>query len=86
MDLFISAKGKPFVPAKFNTISGLDRREYHVADVSYDRIFMSVCHKEVLVNLYVSKKITKEEVTFGLSLENIMTFFPNITWKDSWLE
>lgn len=83
LDLFVSYKSQPFVPAQFDT--DLGRRDYHVADVSYDRIFVAVSHTETLVNLYISEMIDHHGAKFILSLPNILTFFPNNTWKDSWL-
>ncbi|XP_016840986.1 sortilin-related receptor, L(DLR class) A repeats-containing-like isoform X2 [Nasonia vitripennis] len=83
LDLFVSYKSQPFVPAQFDT--DLGRRDYHVADVSYDRIFVAVSHTETLVNLYISEIIDHRAAKFILSLPNILTFFPNNTWKDSWL-
>lgn len=84
LDLFVSYKSQPFVNAQFNT--DLSRKDYHIADVSYDRIFVSVSHTETLANLYISEVIDHRGAKFILSLPNIMTFFPNSTWKDSWLK
>ncbi|XP_014221695.1 sortilin-related receptor-like [Trichogramma pretiosum] len=83
MDLFISYKSQPFVIAQFDT--NLNRRDYHVVDVSYDRVFVSVSHTETMVNLYISEIIDHRGAKFILSLPNIMSFCPNNTWKDSWL-
>lgn len=83
LELFVSFKRQPFVSAQFDT--DLARKEYHIADVSFDRIFVSVSHTETLVNLYISELIDKKSAKFILSLPNILTFFPNNTWKDSWL-
>lgn len=39
-----------------------------------------------MINLYVSEVIDHEKAIFTVSLESILTFFPNSTWKDSWLK
>ncbi|XP_024940142.1 sortilin-related receptor isoform X2 [Cephus cinctus] len=83
LDLYISYKNQSFVKAEFN--SELNRRDYHIADVSHNRVFIAVSHSETIVNLYVSETIDDKTATFTLSLERILTFFPNNTWKDSWL-
>ncbi|XP_012284613.1 sortilin-related receptor [Orussus abietinus] len=83
LDLYISYKRQPFVKARFNT--ELDKRDFHIVDVSYNRIFVAVSHSETVVNLYVSEVIDNQTATFTLSLERILTYFPNSTWKDSWL-
>ncbi|XP_020710796.1 sortilin-related receptor isoform X2 [Athalia rosae] len=83
LDLYVSYKQQPFVEAQFN--SELDRRNYHIADVSNNRVLVAVSHTEYIVNLYVSEMIDHENVAFMLSLERILTFFPNSTWKESWL-
>ncbi|XP_023246072.1 sortilin-related receptor isoform X2 [Copidosoma floridanum] len=83
LELYVSYKNQGFVAAEFD--SYLERRDYHVADVSFDRIFVAVSHTPTLVNLYVSETVDPRGVKFILSLYNILTFFPNSTWKDSWL-
>ncbi|KAK0098602.1 hypothetical protein PV326_006350 [Microctonus aethiopoides] len=83
LDLWISYKNQSFVLAQFNT--ELDTKNYHIVDVSNDRIFVAVSHSETHINLYVSEVIDDRVARFTLSLEGIMTFFPNITWKNSWL-
>ncbi|XP_046432202.1 sortilin-related receptor-like isoform X1 [Neodiprion fabricii] len=83
LDLFISCKNRPFVKAQF--LSELDRKDYHIADVSNNRILVAVSHTEYIVNLYVSEIVDYDSIVFTLSLERILTFFPNSTWKDSWL-
>ncbi|EZA49376.1 Sortilin-related receptor [Ooceraea biroi] len=83
LDLHVSYKNQSFVVAHFNT--ELDCRDYHVVDVSSNRVFIAVSHSETMVNLYVSEVIDHEKAIFTLSLESILTFFPNSTWKDTWL-
>lgn len=70
--------------AEFNT--DLPCKNYHIVDVSNNRVFVAVSHNETQVNLYISEIIDQKKVTFALSLEGILTFFPNSTWKDSWLK
>ncbi|KAJ8687024.1 hypothetical protein QAD02_022818 [Eretmocerus hayati] len=82
LDLLVSYKKKPFVPAR---LGDLDRRDFHIADVSYDRIFLAVCHTDSIVNLYISENIDDHEIKFVLNLQGVMSFFPNNTWKESWL-
>ncbi|KAL6422754.1 hypothetical protein ACFW04_010753 [Cataglyphis niger] len=83
LDLHVSYKNQSFVMAQFNT--ELDCNDYHIVDVSYNRVFIAVSHSETMVNLYVSEVIDHEKAIFTLSLEGIFTFFLNSTWKDSWL-
>ncbi|KAL0117855.1 hypothetical protein PUN28_008920 [Cardiocondyla obscurior] len=83
LDLYVSYKNQSFVPAQFNT--ELDCKDYHIVDVSYNRVFIAVSHSDTMINLYVSEVIDHEKAIFTLSLESILTFFPNSTWKDSWL-
>ncbi|XP_046815781.1 sortilin-related receptor-like isoform X1 [Vespa crabro] len=83
LDLYVSYKNQGFVLAQFNT--ELDRKNYHIADVANNRIFVAVAHSDTMVNLYISEIIDHEKAIFSLSLEGILTFFPNSTWKDSWL-
>lgn len=83
LDLYVSLKNNSFVKAEFDT--NLPRKNYHIVDVSHNRVFVTVAHSETHVNLYVSETIDEEKAMFTLSLEGILTFFPNSTWKDSWL-
>ncbi|XP_066589021.1 sortilin-related receptor-like [Prorops nasuta] len=83
LDLYISYKGQKFVVAEFNT--ELNRRNYHIVDLSNKRVFVAVSHSDTIINLYVSETINSEKALFTLSLERIFTFFPNSTWTESWL-
>lgn len=82
LDLHVSYKQQPFVVAKFNT--ELQRKDYHIADVSNQRVFVAVSHTEFQVNLYVSEMVDNQ-IYFVPSLDRIVTFFPNSTWKETWL-
>ena len=84
LDLYVSYKNQAFVKAQFDT--EFPARDYHIADVSHNRVFIAISHSETLVNLYISEIIDNEQAKFVLSLEAILTFFPNSTWKDSWLK
>ena len=44
-----------------------------------------VNHGKTLSNLYTSAKITPYVVEFSLSLERVMYYNPERTWRDSWL-
>ncbi|XP_072931091.1 uncharacterized protein RpS19a isoform X1 [Epargyreus clarus] len=85
LDLYISHQMGPFFKAEFPT--ELDLKKFHIADVTDKRIFVSVMHTETLSNLYVSE-ISKNftQYNFVLSLEQILCYFPDGNWKDSWLE
>ncbi|XP_034183961.1 sortilin-related receptor [Osmia lignaria lignaria] len=83
LDLYVSYKYSYFVKAEFST--DLPIKAYHIVDVSHNRVFVTASHSETQVNLYISEMIDKKRATFTLSLEGILTFFPNNTWKDSWL-
>ena len=66
--------------------SELERRAYHVADVSDGQVMVVVSHTDTLANLYVSQLMDSTGIQFVLSLERIFCYFPNSTWKDSWLK
>ncbi|KAI5646183.1 sortilin, neurotensin receptor 3, domain-containing protein [Phthorimaea operculella] len=85
LDFYISHQRGPFFKADFQT--ELDLRKFHIADVTDQRIFVSVMHTETLANLYVSE-ISRNftEYKFVLSLGQILCYFPDGNWKDSWLE
>ncbi|XP_045536958.1 sortilin-related receptor-like [Papilio machaon] len=85
LDLYISHQRGPFYKAEFQT--ELDRRKFHIADVTDKRIFISVMHTENLTNLYVSEISNNfTQYNFVLSLEQVLCYFPQGNWKDSWLE
>ncbi|XP_049874971.1 sortilin-related receptor isoform X1 [Pectinophora gossypiella] len=85
LDFYISHQRGPFFKAEFET--ELDLRKFHIADVTDKRIFVSVMHTETLADLYVSE-ISKNftQYNFVLSMEQILCYFPDGNWKDSWLE
>ncbi|CAL7939536.1 unnamed protein product [Xylocopa violacea] len=83
LDLYVSYKKFDFVKAEFST--ALPIKDYHIVDVSHNRVFVAASHSDTQVNLYISEVINQKRATFTLSLEGILTFFPNSTWKDSWL-
>ncbi|XP_046384183.1 sortilin-related receptor-like [Ischnura elegans] len=84
LDLYISHKRKPFVKAVFN--SETNNLKYHVVEVSDGKVFVAVDHdSDGQVNLYVSDRATEDGMLFTLSLPKILCFFPNNTWKVSWL-
>lgn len=85
LDLYISHQRGPFFKAEFQT--ELDLNKFHIADVTDKRIFVSVMHTENLANLYVSE-ISRNftQYNFVLSLEQVLCYFPDGNWKDSWLE
>lgn len=85
LHLYISHQRGPFYKAEFET--ELNLRKFHIADVTDSRIFVSVMHTDTLANLYVSeigRNFT--QYNFVLSMEQILCYFPEGNWKDSWLE
>ncbi|XP_037293354.1 sortilin-related receptor isoform X2 [Manduca sexta] len=85
LHLYISHQRGPFYKAEFQT--ELDLRKFHIADVTDKRIFVSVMHTESLANLYVSeigRNFT--QYNFVLSMEQILCYFPDGNWRNSWLE
>lgn len=84
-DLFVAYQSSGFRLAVFDTKS--PRREYHIADVNKGRIMVAVNHDIDTSHLYVSEDAINigGDIKFSLSLENILAFFPNSTWKHSWL-
>lgn len=84
MQLFISHKRGRFIKGEFQT--ELEVQGLHIADVEGLRIFVSAVHSEAIAHLYVSEidqNVT--EIKFVPSLENVFTFIPDLTWKNSWL-
>ena len=79
----MSYKRGPFVKAIFP--SELDRKDYHIADVSEGQIFVAVSHTDTLSNLYTSQSMDEKNIFFSLSLDRILCFFPNSTWTGTWL-
>ncbi|CAB3247192.1 unnamed protein product [Arctia plantaginis] len=85
LHLYISHQRGPFYKAEFQT--ELDLRKFHIADVTDQRIFVSVMHTESLADLYVSEISNNyTQYNFVISLEQILCYFPDSNWKDSWLE
>ncbi|XP_026730796.1 sortilin-related receptor isoform X2 [Trichoplusia ni] len=85
LHLYISHQRGPFYKAEFQT--ELDLKRFHIADVTDQRIFVSVMHTNSLANLYVSEISNNfTQYNFVLSLEQILCYFPDANWKDSWLE
>lgn len=73
-----------FARTRFNT--ELDRRDYHIVDITATRIMIAVAHTRTLSNLYTSDLIQayfQDAILFNLSLERVVAYFPNITWTDS---
>lgn len=66
--------------------SELNRTEYHIADVTGNRIMVAVSHTDKVSHLYVSEGTGNgKTIHFSLSLENVFCYFPNSTWRESWL-
>ncbi|CAH0400220.1 unnamed protein product [Chilo suppressalis] len=85
LHLYISHQRGPFYKAEFQT--ELDLRKFHIADVTDKRIFVSVMHTETLANLFVSEINNNfSQYNFVLSLEQVLCYFPDGNWKDSFLE
>lgn len=82
--LFISYKRGKFVRADFQT--ELDIAGMHIADVSETRIMVAAVHNEHVAHLYVSESnADKTVIKFVLSLENVFSYVPGLTWQSSWL-
>ncbi|CAH0625561.1 unnamed protein product [Chrysodeixis includens] len=85
LNLYISHQRGPFYKAEFQT--ELDLKRFHIADVTDQRIFVSVMHTDSLADLYVSEISNNfTQYNFVSSLEHILCYFPDANWKDSWLE
>lgn len=64
----------------------LDRRDYYIADITANRIMVAVAHTPTFSNLYISDVIqssNQDSISFSLSLERVVAYFPNITWTES---
>ncbi|XP_050528252.1 sortilin-related receptor-like isoform X2 [Daktulosphaira vitifoliae] len=83
LDLLISYKGGNLIRARFDT--ELDKQDYLVTDITSNRIMVAVAHTRTLSNLYVSDvfQSDKDTITFSLSLERVVAYFPNVTWTES---
>lgn len=82
--LFISYRRANFVRADFQT--DLDIAGMHIADVSGTRIMVAAVHNEHVAHLYVSESNKDNTVIkFVLSLENVFSYVPGLTWQSSWL-
>lgn len=82
--LLISYRREPFVKSEF--ITELDVKGLHIADVEGKRILVSLIHSEKISHLYVSEyNENMTEIKFVLSLENVFSYIPEITWRTSWL-
>lgn len=80
----ISYKGGNFIHTQFDT--ELDRRDYYIADITANRIMVAVAHTTTFSNLYISDVIqssNQDSISFSLSLERVVAYFPNITWTES---
>ncbi|KAK9723301.1 Sortilin, neurotensin receptor 3 [Popillia japonica] len=84
-DLFVSYKFKSIKQCIFDT--QLTRQAYQIVDITNDRALVSVSHSDMTSHLYVSESLSVEDDTirFTLSLENVLAYFPNNTWPDTWL-
>nr|CAD7266341.1 unnamed protein product [Timema shepardi] len=83
LDLYISHKKGEFLRAQFQ--SEMNRREFYIADITDTQVFVVVSHTQSQANLYVSQAEEGRSLKFALSLERIFCYFPNTTWRDSWL-
>nr|CAD7443907.1 unnamed protein product [Timema bartmani] len=83
LDLYISHKKGEFLRAQFQ--SEMNRREFYIADITDTQVFVAVSHTQSQANLYVSQAEEGRSLKFALSLERIFCYFPNTTWRDSWL-
>lgn len=79
----ISYKGESFIRTRFDT--ELDRRDYYISDITAGRIMIAVAHTRTLSNLYISDLLqpNQDTISFSLSLERVVAYFPNITWTES---
>jgi len=71
----VSYKGGNFVRTRFDT--ELDRRDYHIADITANRIMVAVAHTRTLSNLYISDVVqssNEDTVSFSLSLERVVAY------------
>lgn len=82
-DLYISYRGGDFYKAIFDDEH--KNNNFHVVDVSEVRIMVAVAHNETLSNLYISEVVPNSDYMFRLSLERLFCYFPDKTWKSSWL-
>ncbi|XP_055841442.1 sortilin-related receptor-like [Episyrphus balteatus] len=84
LELWVSYRRNNFVKANFQT--ELDINGLHICDVEDKYIMISAAHTHTMAHLYVAEYDEDLNViTFTKSLENILTFIPNIIWKTGWI-
>lgn len=59
---------------------GLPNKDFHVADITENRILVAVGHSSTLCNLHVSNIINEktQKLEFTLALDRIFCYFPSI--------
>lgn len=85
LELQISYKFDKKIKCHF--LSALPQKGYFVVDVTSNRILIVVSHASTVSHLYVSEIFdsSKDQLEFSLSLENVLCYFPNKTWHNTWL-
>ncbi|RZC34546.1 sortilin-related receptor-like [Asbolus verrucosus] len=85
LELYVSYKLGKKVKCVFDT--QLDHRSYFIVDVTSNRALVAVSHSDTVSHLYVSENLDNTDgvIQFTLSLEDVLCYFPNSTWHDTWI-
>ncbi|KAJ3658176.1 hypothetical protein Zmor_009933 [Zophobas morio] len=85
LELYVSYKLGKKVKCVFDT--QLEIRSYFIVDVTSNRALVTISHSDTVSHLYVSENLDSGNgiVKFTLSLENVLCYFPNSTWHDTWI-
>lgn len=86
LELYVSYKLGKKVKCVFDT--QLEIRSYFIVDVTSNRALVTISHSDTVSHLYVSENLDSGNgiVKFTLSLENVLCYFPNSTWHDTWIQ
>ncbi|XP_044254445.1 sortilin-related receptor-like isoform X1 [Tribolium madens] len=85
LELYVSYKLGKKIKCVFDT--ALEIRSYFIVDVTSNRALVAVSHADTVSHLYVSENLDNSDgiVKFTLSLEDVLCYFPNSTWHDTWI-
>lgn len=86
LELYVSYKLGKRIKCVFDT--NLEQKNYFIVDVTSNRALIAVSHSDTISHLYVSENLDSNygTVKFTLSLEDVLCYFPNSTWHDTWIQ
>lgn len=86
LELYVSYKVGRKIKCVFDT--QLEIKSFFIVDVTSNRALVAISHQDTVSHLYVSENLDTDSniVRFTLSLEDVLCFFPNSTWQDTWIQ